>query len=274
MFSRCLHITSFCTLEHWINVRSAAICSSLTRDRANEERSEAQNYHITRRFWAWEASNESSEIKIPLSGIMTILHREPVTTFEPNRIELGFRWLAEKSSRFVGNIRWISAGYSRYSLSLFLSMSTTFTTGQPQQMYLCSVNRLDFFQSTFRRTTEKWKHRWKSSNPSLDLTRDQWLGTTVVALLLLLLLFFFFFFFFQPPLCVPSFSITWKATRRSPLRTRLGLLSQQRASSSRSFERSVWNTRDLKNKSRKRRRENWICRLEIKIRGDRWWWQC
>ena len=135
MFSRCLHITSFCTLEHWINVRSAAICSSLTRDRANEERSEAQNYHITRRFWAWEASNESSEIKIPLSGIMTILHREPVTTFEPNRIELGFRWLAEKSFAIRKEYQVNIGGI----LSLF-SLSLSFSRCRPL-LPLASPNR-------------------------------------------------------------------------------------------------------------------------------------
>lgn len=75
--------------------------------------------------------------------------------------------------RCTGNAGRISRGCDRRARH---STSTTFTTRQPQQMYLCSVNRLSFFQSTLRRTTEKWKRRWKSSNPSRDRLEINGLG--------------------------------------------------------------------------------------------------
>lgn len=120
-----------------------------------------------------------------------------LTTFERNRIKIGFRW---------------------YSLSLFLFWCRSLLPlARPNRCIYVRLIDSTSSKSTFRRTTEKWKHRWKSSNPSLDLTLEiNGSGQRWSPSLLLLL-----FFFFQPPLCVPSFSITWKATRRSPLRTRL-----------------------------------------------------
>ena len=94
-----------------INSRRVAICLSPTRDRANEERSGAQNCHITRRFWAWVANDKSLA-----SDNNNSSSRVPLTTFERSRIKIGFRWLAEKSSRFA----WYSC-CSMLSLSLSLS---------------------------------------------------------------------------------------------------------------------------------------------------------